>query len=403
LKNLNEEIYLVGEMVYKPFFNEKFGPILNQVEVEIVAHYYTEKIKNYLLNHHSHYRWKFHEKTIEEYMVNSPFTFLQAAIVVNEEENSIYYYSEESRNDLINGFIEPSFAYARDKKTKAEELIGLYPGCSSRFFRNENPFEMFGWDKIEGEIHDKEKGGRKCQDLLTNKEMEIAERIKKWHDENKKEKLLVPIPKQGALPYTVPWEAKDEEFREWFIRQTLMDDITLESDPYLSYVLNLQRVKGQKPTHDGWEIYHHSIMSALQIETEDLMPNLRKILRLTMIWHDVGKLRNVWTPGAHGAIGSKIWKKPNWIDEKEEILVKLLIKTHDYLGLMDRWLQDSDFKGGVSPKKIREICRSIDWLNEKEVFELMKRVYDADISSVSRLRHFLPLTPLLEEIVLCEM
>jgi len=169
----------------------------------------------------------------------------------------------------------------------------------------------------------------------------------------------------------------------------------------LQEVLNLQRVGNQKPTHEGWEIYHHSIMSSLQLKVDHFEPSIRKCARLAMVWHDFGKIKNVWTPSAHGAIGSKIWDPPSWVNPQEEKLVRFLIKTHDYLGLMDRWLQDPQFKGGFSPASIKRSLQALE-LEPAFLLSLMKEIYDADIGSVARLRCFLPLTPLLEEIMSAE-
>ena len=403
VQNLNQPIYVIGELVYKPFFNDRFGPILNQVSVELVVENNAKELEHLLCVNHSDYRWCISEMPVEEKMIAMPFVFMKSAYFILGEQEEMRYYDSEAERHLLHGKIEPSSAYEKESEELASKLFSLYPGCSSSFFQLENGFKPTDWKEIEEEIHANEIGGRKCSDGLTEKEEGVAIKISQWHKENKKQKHLVPIPSRGNLPKGDPWKSKDAEYREWVIQQTLADNSAINKDEYLDYVLQLQKVSGQKPTHDGWEVYMHSIMSVLQIHTDDLEPALRKILRLTMIWHDVGKLRNVWTPGAHGAIGAKIWKKPDWLSKEEEELVKFLIKTHDYLGLMDRWLMDRDFKGGLSPNKIRRTCHSLEEYDPKLILELMKRVYDADISSVSRLRYFTTLTPLLEEIVLCDM
>lgn len=403
LKELNEKVYVKGELVYKPFFNEKYGPILNQAEIELIIPNNAELINSYLANKHPEYRWKVIKGNVEELLAKESFIFLASAICIDGDGESLFFGHEKAEEHLLKGLIEPTLAYTKNDMEKAIELFNLYPGCSSRYFQLESHFEQTTWNELEEEIHANEVGGRFCEDELTEKESKIALKILKWHKENKKEKELVPIPQKGKMPKDNPWIAKDEEFREWIIQQTLIKGSLNKQDDYLEYVLELQKMGGQKPTHDGWKVYLHSIMSVLQINTEGLDPEIKRVLRLVMIWHDVGKLRNVWTPGAHGAIGSKIWKKPDWLTQEEEELVKLLIKSHDYFGLMDRWIQDKNFKGGLSPKKIRKVCQGIRNYEPRLVLELMKRVYEADISSVSRLRFFLPLTPLLEEIILTEM
>jgi hypothetical protein len=89
------------------------------------------------------------------------------------------------------------------------------------------------------------------------------------------------------------------------------------------------------------------------------------------------------------------------MDKDEEKLTRLLIKTHDYFGLCDRWIKIRSYRGGLSPKLLVQASNEISPDLSFSLF-LMKEIYEADIGSVSILRWLLGLTPLLEKIIYLE-
>lgn len=119
-----------------------------------------------------------------------------------------------------------------------------------------------------------------------------------------------------------------------------------------------------------------------------------------MLYHDIGKLHNVWTPGSHPLIGARVWIKhrPPFITDTEASLITELIRNHDALGLMDRGLRNSAFRGGMTPAEIRAEIRGLG-RGFEEGLRLLSSVYQADIGSVPALRWLMPLTPLLEDVV----
>ncbi|MCA1031352.1 hypothetical protein LCL95_09975 [Bacillus timonensis] len=404
-KDLGERVYLTKELVYRPFFNERFGPILNQIEIHILVENNSTRIKEELERKYPCYRWNITELSlgIDDYLKNQSFTYLACALKVEDGHLSYVFNDKKCVNDLQFGLIEPTSNVNNLQKEDIYPILSEYPGLSSIFFQVQPLFSQnINTDNEGKDIITNERGGKVCNDFLSEKEQSISQLILEWHQNHRNEKMLVPFPSKGTYPTVNPWESNDKDFREWIIQQTLTNANQIPIDEYLQTVLKIQNSRDQKPTHEGWNIYQHSIMSSLQLISDPFPPNIRACMRIAMLWHDVGKLRNVWTPGAHGAIGAKIWKKPDWMNYTDERLTKFLIKTHDYFGLMDRWIKNSNYKGGLSPKAVREIVLDFGG-NPKMTLKLMKHIYMADIGSVSKLRRFLPLTPLLEEIILCDL
>ncbi len=83
-------------------------------------------------------------------------------------------------------------------------------------------------------------------------------------------------------------------------------------DGYLEKVMNYElfdafnKFNGeQKVTHMGWELNMHLREALLQLETDDIVvqsmqkTHVRLALRMAVLFHDVGKLMDIYTPGAH--------------------------------------------------------------------------------------------------------
>ena len=220
-----------------------------------------------------------------------------------------------------------------------------------------------------------------------------------WHSAHTAEISDLPLIQASCLPDSDPWCAEDAEFRAWLMSVTSLSSPTC-SDPVLDRILAAQ-CSEQKPTHQGWLTYQHALYATLLLDTSACPASDRRALRLATLMHDVAKGKNLWTPGAHGAIGAKIWRKACDIEdvtEEEAQLITWLIRTHDYLGLLDRTINDTTFPGGLSPRRIRReflrLGRPLD-----EALALNAVVMQADIGSVSSLRWLLPLTGLLGEVV----
>jgi len=68
-------------------------------------------------------------------------------------------------------------------------------------------------------------------------------------------------------------------------------------------------------------------------------------MRLGVLFHDIGKLLDYKTPGAHASLGGDLFLsiKPPWISPDIEFLTLHLITTHDFLGRLARGLIQKQF------------------------------------------------------------
>ena len=126
-------------------------------------------------------------------------------------------------------------------------------------------------------------------------------------------------------------------------------------------------------------------------------------MRVAVVLHDLGKVKNVVTPGAHGKIGSVTWveARPAWLTDAEADLVTFLIRNHDVLSFLNRGISTANWKGRMAPCHIREeLARSGRPL--AEALALVSTIYSADICSVPTLRGLRRHTMLLERAVLAD-
>ncbi|WP_199614036.1 HD domain-containing protein [Paenibacillus alkalitolerans] len=412
VSTVDENAFVTGQTYYYPFFNEKFGPATTSVETEVIlpGKERAKIVEQELQAKYPMYRWKVIAvegtsiNDIKVYLQRKNIKALSGAVRMSGEQMEYIWGYDDTADHLIEGRIEPTpWCNIEEAKEEGGNIAERFPNITSEFlgiYRSTTP-KSIEWEEMESELHKREKGGKSYSFFLTEKEKTVCDEIMEWHKSNPKTPQVVPIPRKSKLPTSNPWDAPDEQFREWLIDQTLSSTPATEKDQYLHMVLDYQKQWDQKPTHQGWKVYQHSIMSTLMLNTQNVRETDRKLLRLSTLWHDVGKCKNIWTPGAHAAAGAKIWikYKPNWISDIEAKTVSFLIQTHDFLGLMDRGLKNNAYRGGMPPSSVREYYKRFsDNLNY--AIRLNVNVYNADIGSVSTLRWLLPLTPLLEKMIL---
>jgi hypothetical protein len=285
-------------------------------------------------------------------------------------------------------------------RAEALYLLARFPGLRAEFIDYHGKTLVDSYEEIQRKITEGEHGGRRTRMEFLAVESPWVDRIRKWHERTTPAIEPLPVPARASLPDGDPWSVPDEEFREWMLDQALLRVPRTRPDPDLHAILAPQRGE-QKPTHQGWETAHHAVMAALALDTAYLDPRDRRAVRIAMLLHDVGKIYNVWTPGSHPLIGAKQWRQfgPSWLSTAEAELITFLIANHDALGLMDRGVMSAEFRGAVTPLQLRTTLvasgRSL-----HEALRLNSAVYQADIGAVAALRWLLPLTPLLEGLVL---
>ncbi len=251
---------------------------------------------------------------------------------------------------------------------------------------------------------------------------------------------LAEIPDQIAAPekfntwfeYIAACE-DDAVFREWFLNQTRSRKPIGGKDVDVHRAMDLAKSErhvhrgDQKVTHMGLPLYKHTQEAVLQLSTdwleqrEDLDQSERKMIRramrTAMLYHDLGKLHNVNTPGCHEGIGAKIWQKnaPEWMSEEEKSLVTWIIRTHDLFGRLARGLtekqnqklDDADFdpagmpayQGALDPETVREYL-SQSGLDLDLAADIHENIWRADVASVSALRWLLSASDLLKKMIL---
>lgn len=417
LSSVLREYLLVGKAYYAAFFAGRFGPTVLPPEVEVLvpAHEDASSVRAALEEADSSLRFRVivadsapgHNHNDEpwwaRHLSKAALIVGQGGLCLRNGLPTLYATHRDTARHLEEGLILPSGDSTETSSAEAMRLVSAYPGLKAPFIHLEGKTLYDTFEEIHRIIREGEFGGARKRIELLPAEEKYAEEIRRWHEVTKPTILPLPMPPRANLPSGDPWTAPDAEFREWVLDQTMLEVPRTPKDPWLMQVLYHQRGE-QKPSHQGWEVYQHAICSMLVLETDHLPAIYRRPLRVAMAVHDIGKLHNIWTPGCHALIGAKIWHKwrPKWITDWGAELITGLVRTHDMLGLMDRGIMNPEYRGAYSPQEIRDEARALTG-DVMEGLKLMSTVYQADIGSVPALRWLLPLTPLLEQIVIAGM
>lgn len=397
------EAWVTGDAYFNPYFAGRFGPELFPLEIEVGAPDGTDaqQLLARLRRRAPTYRWAAAHL--------APAGVAAGALVAGcgrlmllKGLPTYCFDNRAARHHLEQGLLVPCAGREADAKPQALALVSRYPGLRADFLRYEGKRMSVRYEEIDALIRDQEYGGRRRRGFeFSEEERPVAEAIRQWHRTTQPKASPVPVPAAHRLPSDEPWTAPDAEFRAWIIDQTLSTNRASDPDGCLHAALDAQRGSEQKPTHQGWETWQHVVYALIALETDQLEPADRRAVRVAMLFHDIGKLRNIWTPGCHALVGAKVWLRFSQFDlRNDEVdLISSLIRTHDILALLDRGIMRDDFRGAVSPAEIRQLLANFG-RSLPEALALMRAVYRADIGSVPTLRWLLPLVPLLEEVVL---
>ena len=374
----------------------------------------------------------------------------------------------------------PNRAYHLDKSVATlPRLLSEYPGLSlagtltglfSKTYGHPHTpvFVDQSWEDKERSVHEAEHGGRPAwlYGDWTLKERHIAQGIVDFYRQASHMETAPPVASKTELPaelsganrggcpqHDVPADyggwlhfmastCGDNQFREWLVNQTRSQQPVGGADPDLADVLSLakfssdDRVRNplgvQKATHGGWTLPLHTKHSMLQLRTdaapENVQGNLtvdevRLAMRLTMLYHDVGKLISVHTPGGHSGTSAQMFMKykPTWVSAEVAALAAFLIHQHDIFGRVSRGITEKlhvglfdtgfdvgatpSYRGAVDPPRARtyvsEFCATWD-MDFEQVISLLGLVWEADVGSVAALRWLLPVSAQITALLTCK-
>lgn len=234
-------------------------------------------------------------------------------------------------------------------------------------------------------------------------------RIRDWHQHNpaRMEWVLAPDIKPCQTRLDHPFRADDVTFRGWLADQAdkvyslTHDDL----DEQLKRILAGQGTD-QKGTHQGWKTWQHALTATMLLETDSFAPQFRKSMRMAMLLHDIGKTtdKTVWTAGCHAAYGAKIWPRTGVETERHEAaLITFLIAHHDLLGELDKTIKDPSYPAGLSVMDAAYRVKKNPIGDDHKALDMICAINDADIGSLSSLRYYRGLTPLLSNLIRPEL
>lgn len=371
-------------------------------------------------------------------------------------------------NDLLSGsvrFDEASLARlgSRERRYHIDKSLGVlpkllaeYPGLSLAgsvadiYSRSHRPVLVVStWGEIEREVLALEAAGRPLWDSYewSCKQLAAAERVARFYRTAPREPSAPRVLRAGGMPVLLElakpavdsgsWfellarSCPDREFRSWVVNQVRSRSPWGGREPDLLSVLDLSRFSGdarvrdvsgvQKPTHMGWSLSMHLRQSLLLLDTDwlagvvpsSVVADLRLGLRTAVLFHDVGKLVDVFTPGVHEGAGAALFLAHGyqWMDGPVASVAAHLVRHHDILGRVARGLTEKvgcgldepgfdvsappSYGGAVDPRRAAGAVSELSMLagiSFDVALRMVQEVWRADVGSVAALRWLLPVT-----------
>lgn len=170
--------------------------------------------------------------------------------------------------------------------------------------------------------------------------------------------------------------------------------------------------------HQGWLLPQHLAQSLVQLDTTVAGDDaeLRRALRLAMLFHDTGKLAGK-KPRRHATISAALFARhrPSWFPARLVPLTQWMITTHDLFGVFGRGLTEklgaavadyaldlaapSSYPFALDAQAVRRALRE-SGLPLEVATALHKAIWRADVGSIASLRWLLPTAALVERLVL---
>lgn len=250
-----------------------------------------------------------------------------------------------------------------------------------------------------------------CRRRLLPDERPIAEAILSLHRQCDFAPQAPRIPRKVPIRSNACFEllardAGDAEFSAWFLEQAHHHQPSGGVDPDVRSVLDLSRFKSAVPEpvtelgpmHQGWPVQKHLAQSVLQLETDDVFDRarrsegdataheLRRCLRLAMLFHDVGKIVGP-RPARHDAISASLFTRfrPAWLPSTSLGPTRWMIRCHDVLGRFTRWITEDAHVGyadAIDAQQLHARLREAQ-LPRRIAIACLGSLWRADLASIS--------------------
>lgn len=408
-----------GGNLYKPFFNNRYGPpsLSWDIDLSVLGKGRAEAVQIKLDTQFPEFKWDVKDiRTWSEkelgYTLHaaedsiSKMALFCTCVGMQWSKNGLMlvFGHERSEADLWNGILVTNKnGHVKFAPDKIKKILEYYPNTYCPELNNPIVANKYSYTDVMNLTLKLEKGGKYINIQLTPEETAICNDITNFRNALDKQAQPIPLPYPGNFPQGDPWLAPDNQFRFWIYNQFRSRNPFNGKNEYIQNAINVQSDATQKPTHQGWSLKLHVLHSLLDLET-DHMIDYRKELRIGMLWHDVGKIWNKNTPGAHQFIGAKKWVELQngndlGLTESQVYLITEIIKYHDIFGRLERSLWDSKYNGSISLQYVRESL-SNNLVTFQDMVRLTKCTWRADVGGTPLLRWLKPLSELLETLIM---
>lgn len=289
--------------------------------------------------------------------------------------------------------------------TQADLASPVWPRLVARFPGVAGKRVLTAWEDIQAAVESAEHGGRRDSAILAPWEEQVAQDVRAFYasaHRGASAPTLPPLdgPKFKGVPLSEALRLTDGGWCDWVLREILGTRANHGQDPWIARIRSAFGDVEQKPTHQGTTLVLHAAYCAAGLDTVGLSEDDRVALRVAALLHDVGKLWNGDTPGAHSATGARMILHQGWLPAEASHVgwkVVQLVRLHDLPGRMLRGLDEAQYRGYCAPASGRRIIA-----DAQIPAELVLRLWSADVNSVAALRWILPAVPLARKLLQAE-
>lgn len=388
---LGIDAFLAGGSVYRPFWNDRFGPmqVPTDADVAVSREWEVAPLLEALTRVAPHEHWsvlcpssriqdRFGLQTQSVAEAKALSTFLHRTGLVRLQRGEIeLFLAPGAEAALWNGVLQinpvlldrlnaeqRAVLIARDTD-RLPPVIGRYPGlgvdaATAQLLRIPTTHPRVissGFEVLKSRALVETRPARvpHCRRRLTPPELAVAHEILAFHRQSVRRSDAPLRPQKSSHPLaplslvSLARDADDQTFATWLLDQQRHNP-SGGRDPDLEALLRLDLAprphSSLGPMHQGWALERHLVESTLQLETDALVarlgaPDLRLCMRIAMLYHDVGKLLGP-RPARHPQISARLFAKhrPRSFPVTLVPLTQWMIRVHDVFGAFTRGLTD---------------------------------------------------------------